>query len=145
MDEEHKAPKFSPGKHDEYGREIGDPTPMQPPLGYKKALSLSEQIAQQVRIAHLKILEDSAIDETDEDADDFQVGDDFEPLSPHENDHVPTLAALKKRAREINDAIRKKNTELAIEAHKNAIKKTAAVTSPAAQPPDNDLTSDTKE
>lgn len=135
-------PKRAPEKHDENGGEILDPTPMQPPLGYKRSLSLSEQIAQQVRIAHLKILEDSAVSETEDEADDFEIGEEYEPLSKYENDHMPTLANLKKKAAEINAAIKKRNTELAIEAHKNAIKKTAAVTSPAAQPADNTLKSD---
>lgn len=135
--EENKAPKLSPLKHDEDGGEIGDPTPMQPPLGYRKTPSLSEQIAQQVRIAHLKILEDQSVSETDDEADDFEVGDDYEPLSKYENDHVPTLAKLKARAKEINDQIREHNLKAAIELHKNNIKKPG---SPAAQPPDNDLT-----
>lgn len=134
-------PKRSPDKHDENGGEICDPTPMQPPLGYRKTLSLSEQIVQQVRIAQLKILEDNMVHETDDEADDFEVGDDFEPLSKHENDHMPTLANLKKKAAEIQAAIRKRNTELAIEAHKNSIKKTQAVTSPPAQPENNNITS----
>lgn len=128
-------------KHNETGGEILDPRPMQPPLGYKRTLSLSEQIAQQVRIANLRILEDMAIAETEDDADDFNVGEDFEPLSQHENDHMPTLANLKRKAAEINAAIKKRNTELAIEGHKNAIRKTQAVTSPPAQPVNNDLTS----
>lgn len=135
-----KEEKKSPQKHDENGGEIGDPTPMQPPLGYKRTLSLSEQIAQQVRIANLKILEDMALEETEEEADDFEVGEDFEPLSPHENDHMPTLGNLKKKALEINNAIKKRQTELAIEAHKKSIRKTSAVTSPAAQPLNQDVT-----
>jgi len=138
----HKAAKYSPDKHNEDGGEILDPTPMQPPLGYKKSLTLTEQIAQQVRIAQLKILEDQMLEETEEDADDFEVGEDFEPLSKHENDHMPTLANLKKKAAEINAAIKKRNTELAIEAHKNSIKKTQAVTSPPAQPENNNLQTD---
>lgn len=113
--------KRSEEKHTEEGYEITDPTPMQPPLGYKRTLSLSEQIAQQVRIHHLKILEDSAIDETDEDADDFEIGEGYEPLSQYENDHMPTLANLKKRAKEINDAIDKRKLELAIKQHKEKI------------------------
>lgn len=139
-----REPKRAPDKHDENGGEVIDPTPMQPPLGYKRSLSLSEQIAQQVRIAHLRILEDSALEETEDEADDFEIGEDYEPLSKHENDHMPTLANLKKKAAEINAAIKKRNTELAIEAHKNAIKKTAAVTSPPAQPENNNLTSETE-
>lgn len=116
-------PKRSAAKHDENGGEVLDPTPMQPPLGYKKTPSLAEQIQQQVRIALLKRLEDEQLEETEDEADDFEVGDDFEPLSQYENDHMPTLANLKKKAAEINAAIKKRNLELAIEANKSAIKK----------------------
>jgi len=123
--------KLSSEKHDENGGEIMDPTPMQPPLGYKKTLSLHEQIAQQVRIAKLQILEAQALEETEEEADDFTVGDDFEPFSQYENDNMPTLQNLKAKAREINLAIEKKNREIAIEAHKNALKQPPT---PPAQP-----------
>jgi len=136
------APKKSLQKHDENGGEILDPTPLEPPLGYRKTPSLSEQIQQQVRIAQLKILEDSLDPETEDEADDFEIGDDYEPLSKHENENMPTLANLKKRAAEIQAAIKKRNTELAIEGYKNSIKKTQAVTSPPAQPENNDLVSE---
>lgn len=135
-----KESKRSPDKHDEEGGERIDPTPMQPPLGYKKSLSLSEQIAQQVRIANLKLLEDMALDETEEEADDFVVGDDFEPFSKHENENMPTLGNLKRKALEIQNAIKKRQTELAIQAHKDSIRKTSAVTSPPAQPLNQDIT-----
>lgn len=134
-----KAEKRSPERHDENGGEVLDPTPMQPPLGYKRTLSLSEQIAQQVRIANLKILQDMALDETEDEADDFEIGDDYEPLSKYENDHMPTLGNLKKKALEINNAIKKRQTELAIEAHQKSIRKTSAVTSPPAQPENQDI------
>jgi len=139
---ENTAPKRAPDRHDENGGEIGDPTPMQPPLGYKRTPTLSEQIAQQVRIQTLKNLEDSFEPETDEEADDFEVGDDYEPLSKYENDHVPTLKVLKERAKAIQEAIRKKNTEQAIENYKKSIKKPAT---PAAQPPDNDIKTDPRD
>lgn len=126
------APKLSPLKHNEAGEEIMDPQPMQPPLGYKKTLSLSEQIHQSVRLAKLQLLEAQAMEETEEEADDFEVGDDFQPLSPYENDHMPTLANLKKQAREINAAIDKAKREHAIEVYKNTLKKPA---DPPAQPP----------
>lgn len=111
-------------KHDENGFELTDPTPMQPPLGYKKSLSLSEQIAQQVRIQSLRMLEDMRVEETEEEADDFNVGDDLEPFSPHEVENMPTLANLKKKAKEINDAIEKRKLEIAIGTHKDKIEKT---------------------
>lgn len=111
---------------------------MQPPLGYKRSLSLAEQIAQQVRIAQLKILEDSAIGETEDEADDFEIGEDFEPLSPYENDHMPTLANLKKRAKEINDAIEARKLELAINQHKEKIAKHNEKKEPAQPAPSSD-------
>jgi len=126
------APGLSAAKHDAEGREIMDPTPMQPPLGYKKTLSLNEQIMQQVRIAKLQILEAQQLEETEEEADDFNVGEDFQPLSPYENDHMPTLANLKKQARDINLKIEKAKREAAIEAYKGTLKKPA---DPPAQPP----------
>lgn len=122
--------KRSENKHTPEGFEITDPTPMQPPLGYKRSLSLSEQIAQQVRIAQLKILEDAALHESEEEADDFEVGEDYEPLSKYENDHMPTLAKLKQRAKEINDAIEQRKLQLAIEGHKEKIAKTKDKTKP---------------
>lgn len=130
--------KRSQDRHNEAGEEILDPTPMQPPLGYRKTLSLSEQIAQQVRIAQLKILEDSAIEETEEEADDFEVGDDYEPLSKYENDHMPTLANLKKQAKEINDAIEKRKLQVAIDQHKDKIAKHKAKTEPPPEAAESD-------
>lgn len=114
----------SAAKHDKDGGEICDPTPMQPPVGYKKSLTLSEQIQQQVRVMQLRMLEDARLEETEDEADDFNVGDDFEPLSKYENDHMPTLANLKKRAKEINDQIEKRKLELAIANTKDRIDKT---------------------
>lgn len=96
-------------RHDEQGREKLDDRPMQPPLGYKRAPSLAEQIRQQVIAAKLEELD--ALQETDEEADDFEIGDDFEPLSPHENDHIPSIKELRKRADEINAEIQRQNLE----------------------------------
>lgn len=120
-------------KHDDQGREIMDPTPMQPPLGYRKTLSLAEQIQQQVRLAKLRMLEDEAIAETEEEADDFNVGDDFQPFSPHENDNMPTLANLKKKAAEINKAIEEAKRKHAIEVYKKTLKTPPQPAGPAAE------------
>lgn len=120
---ENRLPGRAPEKHDDNGGELGDPTPMEPPLGYKRSLSLSEQIAQQVRIAQLRQLEDAAIDETEDEADDFEIGEDYEPLSKYENDTMPTLANLKKRAAQINAAIEKRKLQLAIDQQKDRIQR----------------------
>lgn len=83
-------------RHTESGQEILNPTPMQPPLGYKKTLSLAEQIRQQVRT--LKALEDDE-PETEEEADDFEIEDDPVPHSRWENDLVPSIKETRERAR----------------------------------------------
>lgn len=126
--------KLSPLRHNSDGEEILDPTPMQPPLGYKKTLSLHEQIAQQVRRMKLELLRDDDVMETDEEADDFEVGDDFEPLSKYENDHIPTIKALKKKAKEINDAIAAANTKKAIAVHERKKKEAAGEPPPPPAP-----------
>lgn len=123
VSDEHKESKLSPDRHNEKGEEVLDPYPVQPPLGYTKTLSLHEQIAQQVRLAKFQIHEADQLEETEDEADDFEVGDDFEPLSPHENDHVPTIKALKKRAIEINEAIKNKERALAIKEHEEKKRK----------------------
>jgi len=96
-------------KHNEFGLEIVSPKPMQPPLGYKRAPSLSEQIRQQVLAHKLEMLEH--LEETEEEADDFEVEDDFEPASPHENEHMPTVKELRLRAKEINEEVKRRNLE----------------------------------
>jgi len=129
--------KKSPMRHDKTGGELLDPTPMQPPLGYKRTPTLSEQIRIQVHQMKLDMLTGVDLEETDDEADDFEIGEDFEPTSPHENDHIPPIAVLKARVKEYNLMIEEANRRAAIAAHENAIKKPAAVTSPAAQlPPD---------
>lgn len=108
--------KLSPGRHNEAGEEVLDDTPMQPPVGYKKQVSLHEQIMQKLRLE--KILRDEAIAETDDEADDFEVGDDFVPLSKHENDHVPSLKQLKAAAKKINEKIEEAKRKKAVDDYK---------------------------
>lgn len=125
--------KRTHGRHSETGGERLDPTPMQPPLGYKRAPSLSEQIRAQVLAAKLEALD--ALEETEEEADDFEVGDDFEPLSPHENEHVPSIKTLKARAQEINDEIKRRNMEqLREKLEKEIAEKKGGAAAPPAKP-----------
>ncbi|UDN67565.1 hypothetical protein [robinz microvirus RP_45] len=77
-------------------KEILNPTPMQPPLGYKAAPSLVEQIRQQVR--QFKHLDDNE-PETEEDADDFEIDDDPQPESRWENDMIPSIKETRARLR----------------------------------------------
>lgn len=61
------------------GREIPDPTPMDPPVGYIKQPSISDRIREMIRSEKLRAEAEQAGQETFEEADDFDVGDDFDP------------------------------------------------------------------
>lgn len=102
-----KAGKLTRLRHNAKGEEILDPKPIAPPLGYKPSLSLAEQIRRQVIAAKLEALQELA--ETDEEADDFNIDDEFEPFSPHENEGMPSIRELKKEAARINEAIKQRN------------------------------------
>lgn len=83
-------------RHNENGEEILNPTPMQPPVGYKPQPSLIETIREQVRQHHL-LLADQEID-TEEEADDFDIEDDApDPHSKWENDNIPSLREARQR------------------------------------------------
>lgn len=84
---------------DPRGREIPDPVPVAPPVGYKRQPSLAEQIRAMVRSEKLRDEAQAAGYETFEEADDFDVGDDYEPNSPYEVDFDPTpVSELRRRA-----------------------------------------------
>lgn len=90
-------------KHNRFSednKEILNPTPVQPPLGYKPTLSLAEQIRQQVR--QYKHIEDTE-PETEEEADDFDIIDDPAPESRWENDMIPSIKESRKRLRELEE------------------------------------------
>lgn len=94
-------------KHNRFsedGHEILNPTPVAPPLGYKKTLSLAEQIRQQVR--QLKHIDDDE-PETLEEADDFDIEEDPAPTSRWENDMVPSVKEAQRRARQLEEEVKK--------------------------------------
>lgn len=90
-------------RFDEYGREVLNPTPMQPPLGYTKAPSLAQQIREQ--ILSMRALEDND-PETEEEADDFEIEDDPAPVSRWENDLVPSIKETRARARALEQELK---------------------------------------
>lgn len=94
-----KKNRFSPDN-----QEILNPTPMQPPLGFKASPSLAEQIRQQVRA--LKHMEDTE-PETEEEADDFDIEDDPTPHSRWENDMIPSIKETRARARALEKEARR--------------------------------------
>lgn len=72
---------------DERGREIPDPNPMAPPVGYFRQPSMFDNLRGMIAHYHRDLAEQGL--ETPEEADDFDVGDDFEPSSPYEHDFDP--------------------------------------------------------
>lgn len=88
---------------DDRGRELLDPRPVAPPVGYKRQPSMVEHIRNMVRSEMLRSAAENAGMESFEDADDFVVGDDYDPASPYEGDFEPVdYEALK--AQEARDA-----------------------------------------
>lgn len=81
--------------YDKDGNIILDPTPMAPPIGYKKAPSMVEIVRDMVRSERLAQEARDAGHETFEEAEDFDVDDDPELLrSPYENQFDPPLEEL---------------------------------------------------
>lgn len=83
-----------PNKLDEYGREVLDPTPLDIPIGFERPLTLEQQIQRLMRIEYQKVaqLRDMEGYETPEEADDFDVDDDFDISTPYENEFMPDEA-----------------------------------------------------
>lgn len=81
---------------DEAGRERPSPTPMRPPIGYKKQQSMVDLVREAVRAEHLARDLAAAGRETFEESEDFDVGEDFDPKSPYENDFDPPAAELRR-------------------------------------------------
>jgi len=77
------APKNSETLLDAYGRERPSPIPMAPPIGYKKQPSMIDNIRDMVR-REMSQQAAAAGMETFEEADDFEIDDDYDPKSPHE-------------------------------------------------------------
>lgn len=90
-----KANRFN-----ERNEEILNPTPMQPPLGYKPSLSLVEQIRQQIRT--FKNLDDNE-PETEEEADDFEIDEDPVMESRWENDMIPSIKEARATLRRLEE------------------------------------------
>lgn len=112
------SPVNSKGKPlDSLGREIPDPVPLAPPVGYKRSPTLQEQIKRMVQSERLAQLAQESGHETFAEAEDFDVGDDYDPRSPWEDEFEgePVL-------NEIREEVAKKKAEAeAVEANKKLI------------------------
>lgn len=80
---------------DEEGREVPDPRPVAPPIGYVKQPSMVEHIRSLVRSTMLQQAAEAAGMETFEDADDFDVDDEQDdPRTPYEAVFDPPAPTL---------------------------------------------------
>ena len=96
----HLEPPFNPVTGEimtrylnELGREVLSDVPKAPPIGFQPSRSIAEMIRDMVRSEKLNSELDAAGMETFEEADDFDVGDDFDPSSPYEETFEPPLPA----------------------------------------------------
>lgn len=87
------------------GKFYGNPVPLEPPIGYKKTPSLHEQIRDMVRSEKLRQEVEAAGFETMDEADDFEVGDDYDPTSPYEYNFDPVHRAEVDRRFDERDAL----------------------------------------
>lgn len=79
-----------------WGAEILDPTPIAPPVGYKRQPTMVEHIRNMVRSERLRQEAEAAGMDTFEESEDFDVGDeDDDPSTPYENDFDPPINELR--------------------------------------------------
>lgn len=98
--EEYFQKLLSKGLHPD-GTPILDPTPMAPPIGYKRHPSMVEIVRDMVQSERLRQEAMEAGHETFEESEDFEIDDDPLPLqSPWENQHDPSLEELLAAGRE---------------------------------------------
>lgn len=73
------------------GRELPSPMPVAPPIGYKRQESMFDIVRRMISEERVRqaFMQDGL--ETPEEADDFDVDDDFEPSSPYEHNFDPPL------------------------------------------------------
>lgn len=72
---------------DAYGREKPNPIPLEPPIGYVKRPTVAETMRQMIQQASYEAKQAGA--ETEEEANDFDVDEEFDPVSPWEHDFEP--------------------------------------------------------
>lgn len=80
-----------PGRLDELGREVPDPTRLSLPSGFKRPETLAEQVQRLVRVQVSREAENAGY-ETFEESEDFELPDDpDDPTTPYEEYFDPTL------------------------------------------------------
>lgn len=83
--------------HDEFGRELPDPVPLAPPVGFVQQESMFDVMRDMIRSEHLKAYALAEGNETLDESMDFDVEDDMFPQSGYEGDFDPLVDLQKKR------------------------------------------------
>lgn len=86
---------------DPEGREVLDTTPIAPPVGFTPQPSMFDYVRELVRSERLRQEVEAQGFETFEEADDFDVDDDFDPSTPYENDFDPDIKELVSAGKEV--------------------------------------------
>lgn len=109
--EEYLAKMLAHGKNPD-GTVKFDPTPIAPPIGYKKQPSMVEIVREMVRGERLAQAAREGGHETFEESEDFDVDDEPSQLrSEWENDFDPPLAELLKAGQEVVDERERKSKD----------------------------------
>lgn len=106
------------------GKEYPNPTPIAPPIGWHPAEPIHEMIARMVARGVKEQMEaERGVElESPEDADDFEVGDDYDPSAPYEHDFEPTAPWPASRAvRELEQQIAEHRNRSRIDALKQEL------------------------
>lgn len=98
--EEYLAKLKAKGLHPD-GTAVLDPRPMAPPIGYIRQPSLVDQIREMVRSEHLARAAMAAGKETFEEADDFDIDDEYDMQSPWENEFDPPVVEIYEAGRQV--------------------------------------------
>lgn len=80
-------------KLNETGGELLDSTPMAPPIGFTRQPSMFDIMRKMIADREIELAQQGY--ETPEEADDFDVGEDFDPSSPYEHDFDPPAPSPK--------------------------------------------------
>lgn len=130
---EHLAKRVKTNKKylDHTGAELPDPTPMAPPIGWKPSDPLHKRIREMIISEKLRMEAAAAGMETLDEADDFDVGDDYDPASPYE-EHFDPIGYDPGAARAAVDA---HQAAIAASPARNAPPEAEPLATPAAPPP----------
>lgn len=92
--------------------EYPDSTPMEPPVGYEAQPSMFEVLRAQARA---QAQADMLYEESFEEADDFVIGDDFDPSTPYEEFFIGSIGSFDTRfsdvVKDLNDRLQKAKAE----------------------------------